>query len=125
MQAPLQMMGYGQGQEQAQPYLSQYMQPFTQNPFAAYIKGQGLLKTAMGMPYTERADVPGMAGPELGTLLQYGLGQQLGPGAKWLAGRVPYEYAGWQGEYPGFQAGGAEPSFLKYLSTKYNLGQYL
>ncbi len=119
-----QMPGYQNQFAAPGPYMTQWMQPYTQSPSAMYGLAQQLLGQTLGMPFAEREQIPGMTGTDIGGLLGMGLRPQLGPGAQWLAGRVPAEMETWQQQYPEWMAGAGQPSFLGYLKEKYNLGRY-
>lgn len=105
----------------APQYLSQFAPQYGQNPFAMYGMARGMMGDVFGMSPEERA---GMTGgtyeSDLAQLLGLGLRQDLGPGAAWLQGRIPAERGQWQAQYP-MQQG---PSFLDYITEKYNLGRY-
>ncbi len=103
-------------------FMGQWGQPYAENPFAMYAQARGMMGDVMGMAPEQRAGF-GLQGPTaaLQDLMGMGLRQQVGlPGAQWLSGRLPQEQESWVSQYPQGQG----PSFLDYVTNKYNLGRY-
>ena len=103
-------------------FMGQWGQPYAENPFAMYAQAKGMMGNVMGMNPEQRAGF-GLQGPTaaLQDLMGMGLRQDLGlPGAQWLSGRLPQEQESWVSQYPQGQG----PSFLDYVTNKYNLGKY-
>jgi len=114
------------GVEGYQPggFMGQWGQPYAENPFAMYGQAKGMMGNVMGMSPEQRAGF-GLQGPTaaLQDLMGMGLRQDIGlPGAQWLSGRLPQEQEAWVSQYP--QQGAGAPSFLDYVTQKYNLGKY-
>lgn len=121
MASPMAMMGYP-SMDPGTGMFSQWAPQYAQDPFSMYGMARGMLGNVMGMTPEQRGTL-GMGGGagSFADILGMGLRSQLGPGASWLAGRVPQLQQQWMAQDPLSQAG----SFIDYIREKYNLGQWL
>ena len=114
----------GFGQYAPGGMFSEWAPQYAQNPFAMYGLAQGMMGDVMGMNPEQRAttNIGYETNPRaVEDLLSLGLRTQLGKGtAGWLSGKLPAERQSWLSQYPQQQG----PSFMDYISQKYNLGQF-
>lgn len=116
--------GVGGQPEYAPGMFSQWAPQYAQNPFAMYGMARGMLGDVFGMTPEQSGMAYGGGG--IGNLLQMALRPQLGKqAAGWMGQQMPIAQEQWQQQYPGWVAGGGQPTFIDYIKEKYKLGEYL
>lgn len=119
--SPMAMMGYP-SMDPGTGMFSQWAPQYAQDPSAMYGMARGMLSNVMGMTPEQRGTLGmGGGGGSFADLLGMGLRSALGPGASWLAGRVPQLQQQWMARDPLGKVG----SFIDYIREKYDLGQWL